>query len=82
MITIIKFPQKPTNKDYPFYKEPRKALTEPDETVESMTFGVKEVYYLKKYTNERDNLTDKEIIEKYNEHPNVSKIEINERKII
>ena len=55
-------------------------MTEPDETVESMTFGVKEVYYLKKYTNERDNLTDKEIIEKYNEHPNVSKIEISERK--
>ena len=80
MITIIKFPQKPTNKDYPFYKEPRKALTEPDETVEPMISGIKEVYYLKKHTNEWDNLTDKEIIEKYNEHPNVSKIEIGERK--
>ena len=80
MITIIKFPQKPTNKDYPFYKEPRKALAEPDEIVGSMTSGVKEVFYLKNYTNEWDNLTDKEIIEKYNEHPNVSKIEIGERK--
>ena len=80
MITIIKFPQKPTNKDYPFSKEPRKALTEPDEIVESMTSGVKEVFYLKNYTNEWNNLTDKEIIDNYNEHPNVSKIEIGERK--
>ena len=30
--------------------------------------------------NSSDNLTDKEIIEKYNDHPNVSKIEISERK--
>ena len=80
MITIIKFPQKPTNKDYPFYKEPRKALTEPDEVVEPMISGVNGVYHFKHYPKDWDKLNDKEIIEKYNECPNVSKIEIGERK--
>ena len=82
MITIIKFPQKPTNKDYPFYKEPRKALTEPDNVVTPMISGVKGVYHFKYYPKDWDKLTDKEIIEKYNAHknPSTTPIEIGERK--
>lgn len=80
MITIIKFPQKPTDKNYPFYKDPRKALSEPDEIVEPMIAGVNGVYHLKHYKNDWDKLTDREIIEKYNDCKNTQNIEIGERK--
>lgn len=82
MVTIIKFPQKTTDKDYPFFKDPRKALSEPDNVIESMTSGVNGVYHFKYYSNDWDKLSDKEIIEKYNNYklPNIKPIEIGERK--
>ena len=80
MVTIIKFPQKLTNKDYPFYKDPRMALSEPDNVIEQMIIGVDGVYHLRHYGNDWDKLSDREIIEKYNENKNVTPIEIGERK--
>lgn len=82
MVTIIKFPQKPTEKEYPFFKDPRRALTEPDNVVTPMISGVKGVYHFKYYPKDWDNLSDKEIIEKYNSYkkPDITPIELGERK--
>jgi hypothetical protein len=66
MFTIILFPVKPENKDYPYYKSPKKVLEiEDDEAIKYAT-GAKGVYYLRHHIDDMDGLTDREIVDYYN----------------
>lgn len=79
MFAVILFPVKPTDKDYPYFKSPKKVLEIEDDEVLKYTFGVKGVYHLKHYLNDMDESSDKEIIEYYNAK-NKAKVVISSRK--
>lgn len=66
MFTIILFPVKPGNKDYPYYKSPKKVLEIEDKEALGCTSGVKGVYHLKHYPNDMDKMTDKELVDYFN----------------
>ena len=79
MFAVILFPVKSTNKEYPYFKSSKKVLEiEYDEAL-ACTVGVKGVYYLKHYTNDMDELSDKELVEYYNKL-SIPKISISSRK--
>ena len=79
MFAVILFPVKSTNKEYPYFKSSKKVLEIEDDEVLACTVGVKGVYYLKHYTNDMDELSDKELVEYYNKL-SIPKISISSRK--
>ena len=79
MFAVILFPVKSTNKEYPYFKSPKKVLEIEDAEALACTVGVKGVYYLKHYTNDMDELSDKELVEYYNKL-SIPKISISSRK--
>ena len=54
MFAVILFPVKPTNKEYPYFKSPKKVLEIEDVEALACTVGVKGVFYLKRYLNDMD----------------------------
>ncbi len=79
MFAVILFPVKPTNKEYPYFKSPKKVLEIEDVEALACTVGVKGVFYLKRYLNDMDELSDKELVEYYNKL-SIPKISISSRK--
>ena len=79
MFAVILFPVKPTNKEYPYFKSPKKVLEIEDAEALAYTVGVKGVFYLKYYLNDMDELSDKELVEYYNK-TSITKISISSRK--
>ena len=79
MFAVILFPVKPTNKEYPYFKSPKKVLEIEDDEVLACTFNIKGVYHLKHYINDMDELSDKELVEYYNKL-STPKISISSRK--
>ena len=79
MFAVILFPVKPTNKEYPYFKSPKKVLEIEDAEALACTVGVKGVFYLKRYLNDMDELSDKELVEYYNKL-SIPKISISSRK--
>ena len=66
MFAVILFPVKPANKEYPYFKSPKKVLEIEDDEVLACTTSIKGVYHLKHYINDMDELSDKELVEYYN----------------
>ena len=66
MFTIILFPVKPKEKDYPYFKSPKKVLEIEDEEALSQLSGSMGVYHLKHYLDDMDNLSDKELVDYFN----------------
>ena len=79
MFAIILFPVKSTHKEYRYFKSSKKVLEIEDDEALACTVGVKGVYYLKHYTNDMDELSDKELVEYYNKL-SIPKISISSRK--
>ena len=79
MFAVILFPVKPTNKEYPYFKSPKKVLEIEDVEALACTVGVKGIFYLKHYLNDMDDLSDKELVEYYNKL-SIPKISISSRK--
>ena len=79
MFTIILFPVKPENKDYPYYKSPKKVLEIEDDEALTFTTAIKGVYHLKHYLNDMDDLTDNELVDYFNSKNNM-KVSISSRK--
>ena len=79
MFAVIVFPVKPENKDYPFYKSPKKVLEIEDDEALACTTIIKGVYYLKHHLNDMDELSDKELVEYYNKL-STPKVSISSRK--
>lgn len=79
MVGIFVFPVKPDNKDYKFYKEPRKVLEIDDETVLTLTGASTGIYYMMRHDKEWDKLSDAEVVEKWNER-SVTKIQLASKK--
>ena len=79
MFAVILFPVKPTNKEYPYFKSPKKVLEIEDAEALACTVGVKGIFYLKRYLNDMDELSDKELVEYYNKL-SIPKISISSRK--
>ena len=79
MFAVIVFPVKPENKDYPYFKSPKKVLEIEDDEALDCTAIIKGVYYLKHHLNDMDELSDKELVEYYNK-TSITKISISSRK--
>lgn len=79
MVGIFIFPAKP-NKDYLFFKEPRKVLEMNDDEIISLKNSSKGIFYNIHYNNEWDSLNDVEIVEKWNEKAINLQIQISNRK--
>ena len=79
MFAVILFPVKPTNKEYPYFKSPKKVLEIEDAEALACTVGVKGIFYLKRYLNDMDELSDKELVEYYNKL-STPKVSISSRK--
>lgn len=79
MVGIFIFPAKP-NKDYLFYKEPRKVLEMSDDEIISSKNSSKGIFYNIHYDNEWEGLTDSEVVEKWNEKVINLQIQIGNRK--
>ena len=79
MFAVILFPVKSTNKEYPYFKSSKKVLEIEDVEALACTVGVKGVFYLKRYLNDMDELSDKELVEYYNKL-SIPKISISSRK--
>ena len=79
MFAVILFPVKPVNKEYPYFRSPKKVLEIEDVDALACTVGVKGVFYLKHYLNDMDELSDKELVEYYNKL-SIPKISISSRK--
>ena len=79
MFAVILFPVKPTNKEYSYFKSPKKVLEIEDVEALACTVGVKGIFYLKRYLNDMDELSDKELVEYYNK-TSITKISISSRK--
>lgn len=79
MFAVIVFPVKPTNKEYPYFKSPKKVLEIEDDEALDCTAIIKGVYYLKHHLNDMDELSDKELVEYYNK-TSITKISISSRK--
>lgn len=79
MFAVILFPVKPANKEYPYFKSPKKVLEIEDVDALACTSNIKGVYHLKHYINDMDELSDKELVEYYNK-TSITKISISSRK--
>ena len=79
MFAVILFPVKPANKEYPYVKSPKKVLEIEDDEVLECTTSIKGVYHLKHYINDMDELSDKELVDHYNEL-SIPKVSISSRK--
>ena len=79
MFTIILFPVKPEDKDYPYYKSPKKVLEIEDDEALTFTTAIKGVYHLKHYLNDMDDLKDNELVEYFNDKSSM-KVSISSRK--
>lgn len=79
MIAVIVYPAKTKDKEYPYYKEPRKVLEVSDMEVAISTKQGHGIYYWIHWTEDYDKLSDKELVQKYNEK-NSGKIEIASRR--
>ena len=79
MFAVIVFPVKPTNKEYPYFKSPKKVLEIEDDEALDCTAIIKGVYYLKHHLNDMDELSDKELVEYYNK-TSITKNSISSRK--
>ena len=80
MTGIFIFPVKPDDKEYQFYKEPRKVLELDDEKVLALTTMSRGIYYIIHYDKEWDKLTDTEVVEKWNERKSKLQLKIGNRK--
>ena len=80
MVGIFVFPVKPNNKDYKFYKEPRKVLEIDDETVLTLTGASTGIYYMIRHDKEWEKLSDAEVVEKWNERRSPIQIQLAGRK--
>lgn len=80
MVGIFIFPAKPNIKEYPFYKEPRKVLEIFDDDILSFRNSSMGVYYRIRYDNEWDELTDNEVVDKWNENSKLLKLQLSTRK--
>ena len=79
MFAVILFPVKPANKEYPYFRSPKKVLEIEDVDALACTSNIKGVYYLKHRLNDMDDLSDKELVEYYNKL-SIPKISISSRK--
>ena len=79
MFAVILFPVKPANKEYPYFRSPKKVLEIEDVDALACTSNIKGVYYLKHHLNDIDDLSDKELVEYYNKL-SIPKISISSRK--
>ena len=79
MFAVILFPVKPVNKEYPYFRSPKKVLEIEDIDALACTSNIKGVYYLKHHLNDMDDLSDKELVEYYNKL-SIPKISISSRK--
>ena len=79
MFAVILFPVKPANKEYPYFRSPKKVLEIEDVDALACTSNIKGVYYLKHHLNDMDDLSDKELVEYYNKL-SIPKISISSRK--
>ena len=79
MFAVILFPVKPANKEYPYFRSPKKVLEIEDVDALACTSNIKGVYYLKHHLNDMDDLSDKELVEYYNK-TSITKISISSRK--
>ena len=79
MFAVILFPVKPVNKEYPYFRSPKKVLEIEDVDALACTSNIKGVYYLKHHLNDMDDLSDKELVEYYNK-TSITKISISSRK--
>ena len=79
MFAVILFPVKPVNKEYPYFRSPKKVLEIEDVDALACTSKIKGVYYLKHHLNDMDDLSDKELVEYYNKL-SIPKISISSRK--
>ncbi len=80
MVGIFIFPTKPNIKEYQFYKEPRKVLEISDDDILSFRNSSMGVYYSIRYDNEWDELTDNEVVDKWNENSKLLKLQLSTRK--
>ena len=80
MVGIFIFPVKPDNKDYQFYKEPRKVLELKDEEIFSLANTSKGIYYRIRHDNEWDKMTDNEVVDKWNTDVPRQQIQLTGRK--
>ena len=80
MTGIFIFPVKSDDKEYQFYKEPRKVLEIDDDKVMSLMTASRGIYYIMHYDKEWDSLSDAEVVEKWNERMKVNKIQLSSRK--
>lgn len=80
MVGIFIFPVKPDNKEYTFYKEPRKVLELKDEDVFSLANTSKGIYYRIRHDHEWDKLTDSEVVDKWNADAPGQQIQLSSRK--
>ena len=79
MFAVILFPVKPANKEYPYFRSPKKVLEIEDVDALACTSNIKGVYYLKLYLNNMAELSYKELVEYYNK-TSITKISISSRK--
>ena len=61
MFAVILFPVKPANKEYPYFKSPKKVLEIEDVDALACTSNIKGVDYWKHHLNDMDDLSDKEL---------------------
>ena len=80
MTALFVFPTKPDNKNYQYYKDPRKVLEISDDEVMALTGTSNGAYYIIRYDKEWDGLTDAEVVEKWNEKKIPLQIQLASRK--
>lgn len=71
MVGVFAFPAKPKYNDYPYFKSPKKVLEIDDSEVVSLSRS-KETSCFIHWQDDWNELTDKEIIEKVNQHDGYS----------
>lgn len=71
MVGVFSFPVKPEDKDYPYYKTPKKVLEIDDSEITAL-IRLKKIGNFVHWQEDWNNLTDKEIIEKINQHEGYS----------
>ena len=67
MTGIFIFPVKPDDKEYQYYKEPRKVLEIDDDKVLSFTTMSRCIYYNIRHDNQWDELSDSKVVDMWNE---------------
>lgn len=71
MVGVFRFPAKPKNNDYPYFKTPKKVLEIDDSEVLALSKMHEAGTYVH-WEDDWNDLTDKEIIEKVNQHEGYS----------